>query len=83
MTNATTSAARHPASRRELERDFVTADLDKDKDRRLSLDEFRRLLQSLESGLSDEELRIGFHEVDTDLDGLIDFGEFMEWWNSD
>lgn len=33
--------------------------------------------------MSAQEMRSGFHEVDTDHDGFIDQQEFMEWWNAD
>jgi Ca2+-binding EF-hand superfamily protein len=33
--------------------------------------------------MSKQELTLGFREVDTDRDGLIDTREFIEWWKSD
>ncbi len=33
--------------------------------------------------LSGTDLHIGFHEIDTDADGLIDFREFVNWWSDD
>jgi Ca2+-binding EF-hand superfamily protein len=33
--------------------------------------------------MSNEECRIGFAEIDTDRDGVIEFDEFIEWWRSD
>lgn len=73
--------SRHPASGRELREEFVVAD--RDHDGRINLGEFASLLRGLEAGMSAQELHIGFHEVDTDADGLIDFQEFLEWWTSD
>jgi Ca2+-binding EF-hand superfamily protein len=32
--------------------------------------------------MTDEESRIGFAEIDTDRDGVIEFGEFLDWWTS-
>lgn len=37
----------------------------------------------LEAGMSDTDLGIGFQEIDTDADGLIDFCEFSDWWCDD
>ena len=37
-------------------------------------------MSALEAGLTAEECRIGFDEIDTDNDGAIDFEEFAAWW---
>lgn len=76
-----TEALRHPASVRELRREFALADLDNDN--RIDLEEFRRLLEGLQAGMSENEVRIGFQEIDTDRDGAIDRDEFIQWWTSD
>lgn len=73
--------SRHPAGERELKEEFAVAD--RDRDHRLNYDEFASLLQGLEAGMSDRELHIGFHEIDTDTDGFIDFQEFVDWWTVD
>lgn len=65
----------------ELRREFKLAD--HDHDGRVDFSDFRQLLMGLEAGMSEQEMRIGFHEVDTDRDGLIDQQEFTEWWNAD
>jgi Ca2+-binding EF-hand superfamily protein len=49
----------------------------------LSFDEFVGLLIGLESGMSHDEARIGFEEIDTDRNGAIGFEEFLAWWTSD
>jgi calmodulin len=72
---------RHPASERELLEEFAVAD--RDNDGRVNFAEFKQLLDGLESGLSEAEMRIGFEEVDTDRDGFIDRREFFEWWSAD
>ena len=72
---------RHPASRHELVQQFAVAD--RNDDGRIDFEEFRRLMEGLDDAMSVEELRIGFHEVDVDRDGLIDRREFIEWWSSD
>ena len=81
MFHSPTSADRHLARPRELKEEFVLAD--RDRDGRIDLEEFKRLMQGLEAGMSAAELRLGFHEIDTDGDGLIDFCEFADWWSSD
>lgn len=72
---------RRPASARELREAFATAD--RDRDGRIDFAEFEQLLDDLEAGMSKQDLAIGFREVDTNHDGLIDSPEFMEWWRSD
>lgn len=81
MASPESYAARHPAGKRELQEEFVLADLDRDG--RIDFDEFARLMQGLEAGMSGTDLRIGFREIDTDADGLIDFREFVDWWSTD
>jgi Ca2+-binding EF-hand superfamily protein len=75
------TVSRHPAGERELKEEFAVAD--RDRDHRLNYAEFTSLLQGLEAGMSAQELRIGFHEIDTDADGLVDFKEFVDWWTAD
>lgn len=53
---------------------------DANGDGRLTLGEFVRFLSALESGITAEECRIGFDEIDTDNDGAINFEEFAAWW---
>ena len=72
---------RHPAAHRELIQQFAAAD--RDNDGRIDFGEFRLLLEGLEAGMSIEEMQIGFGEVDTNRDGLIDCREFTDWWTSD
>jgi Ca2+-binding EF-hand superfamily protein len=72
---------RHPSSGRELHQAFTLAD--RDRDERIDAAEFEQLLQDLEAGMSQQDLAIGFAEVDTDHDGFIDRREFTEWWRSD
>ena len=74
-------SARHPASARELQQAFATAD--RDHDGRIDSAELEQLLIDLEADMSKQDLAIGFREVDTNHDGLIDSKEFMEWWRSD
>lgn len=72
---------RHPAKPRELLEEFASAD--RDDDGRMDLEEFRQLLNGLDADMSDAEIRLGFEEIDTDRDGLIDRREFADWWSSD
>ncbi|HEX7115223.1 MAG TPA: EF-hand domain-containing protein [Steroidobacter sp.] len=75
------NSSRRLADIEELQRDFAAADLDHDN--RIDFTEFTRLLEGLQAGMSRDEMRIGFQEVDVDKDGLIDCEEFIEWWSSD
>ena len=74
-------STRHPAAERELLEEFAVAD--RDNDGRVNFAEFKQLLDGLEAGMSEAEMRIGFEEVDTDRDGFIDRREFFEWWSAD
>jgi calmodulin len=55
---------------------------DSNRDGRLEYGEFARFLAVLRSGVSEQEQRLGFHEIDVDRDGTIDFDEFLEWWDA-
>ena len=79
--NDRTDRSRHPAGSRELLEEFASAD--RDNDGRIDFDEFRQLLDGLEADMSHAEMKIGFEEIDTDRDGLIDRREFADWWASD
>jgi len=56
---------------------------DRDSDGRIQLDEFSAMLDELEADLSSGEVEIGFKDIDTNDDGLIDFQEFVAWWAED
>ena len=56
---------------------------DRDKDGRIQLDEFSAMLDELEADMSPSEIEIGFKDIDTNDDGLIDFDEFVAWWAED
>lgn len=56
---------------------------DRDGDGRIQLDEFSAMLDELEAGMSPKEIEVGFQDIDTNDDGLIDFGEFVDWWAED
>jgi Ca2+-binding EF-hand superfamily protein len=64
-----------------LIQEFAAAD--RDNDGRIHFGEFRLLLEGREAGMSIEEMQIGFGEVDSNHDGLIDCREFTDWWTSD
>lgn len=53
---------------------------DSNKDGRITLGEFVRFMSALEAGVTAEECRIGFEQIDTDRDGAIGFDEFVAWW---
>ena len=56
---------------------------DRDGDGRIQLDEFSALLDELEADMSAAEVEIGFKDIDTNDDGLVDFQEFVAWWGED
>jgi calmodulin len=56
---------------------------DRDNDGRMQLDEFAAMLDELEADMSGKEIEIGFKDIDTNDDGLIDFAEFVDWWTED
>lgn len=56
---------------------------DRDNDGRIQLDEFSAMLDELEAEMSGNEIEIGFKDIDTNDDGLIDFDEFVAWWTED
>ncbi|MEO8467583.1 MAG: EF-hand domain-containing protein [Gammaproteobacteria bacterium] len=56
---------------------------DRDSDGRIEPDEFVTMLDELEANMSAKEAKAGFQDIDTNDDGLIDFGEFVAWWTED
>lgn len=43
--------------------------------------EFADLLDALDAGLDEDELDVGFAEVDANKNGRISFSEFIAWWS--
>ena len=56
---------------------------DRDTDGMIQLDEFAEMLDELDADMSENEIRTGFGDIDTNDDGLIDFKEFVAWWAED
>jgi len=56
---------------------------DRDGDGRIEPEEFVTMLDELEANMSAKEAKIGFQDIDTNDDGLIDFEEFVAWWAED
>ena len=56
---------------------------DRDGDGRIELTEFSAMLDELEADMSKRETEIGFQDIDTNDDQLIDFNEFVAWWTED
>lgn len=55
---------------------------DKDKNGYISIDEFRSILQMVNSKFSEEEMKEIFKMTDVSKDGKIDYREFVDFWNS-
>ena len=49
----------------------------------IDFEEFVALMADLDPKMPHPALKIGFHDIDTDKDGLISFGEFIDWWLAD
>jgi hypothetical protein len=73
---ATSSGERASCAKRSQQRTAIATDASTSQ-------RFEQLLRNLDAGMSKQELTLGFREVDTDRDGLIDTREFIEWWKSD
>lgn len=56
---------------------------DRDGDGRIELEEFAEMLDELEAEMSKRDVEIGFKDIDSNDDGLIDFDEFVAWWTED
>lgn len=72
-----------PTSPRQQEIREHFASCDTDRDHRINYSEFRGLLENLEAGMSDEEMRVGFGLIDLDRNGYISFDEFQRWWSEE
>jgi calmodulin/calcium-binding protein CML/plastin-2 len=77
-------AKKNKPSEEQLEELRETFDYnDRDEDGSIELDEFIDMLDELEANMSEEEAKVGFQDIDTNDDGLIDFKEFVAWWTED
>ena len=56
---------------------------DRDADGSIQVDEFAAMLDELEADMSPKDIEIGFQDIDTNDDGLVDFNEFVAWWTED
>jgi len=64
--------------------DELFARADQDDDGQISYPEFRALVRELDGDeMSEDVLRIGFADTDTDGNGRINIDEFRAWWLSD
>lgn len=62
--------------------DALFAQADQDNDGQINFTEFKALVRELDEELSEQELRVGFTETDTNGNGRINIDEFRTWWLS-
>jgi calmodulin len=77
MTEASPAPAGGQPGR--LRRDFDFNDVNRDG--RLTLGEFIRFMRTTDVDMTQDECQIAFDEIDTNSDGLIEFAQFLTWWN--
>lgn len=53
---------------------------DSKKNGSLDFSEFSELISTIGFNLSEEQLKEGFHKIDTDNNNEIDLDEFLAWW---
>ena len=73
------SGSTNDGTRARLHANFDSNDLNHDG--RLTLGEFIHFLGSTDEEMTAEEYQTAFDEIDTNRDGLIDFAQFLTWWN--
>ena len=54
---------------------------DKDGNGIIDAKEFRQLLGTLDSEMSEEEIEMGLLIVDANGNGIIEYDEFITWWS--
>jgi calmodulin len=74
----TTPQLREAGDAARLREDFEY--YDRNQDGLMQYEEFVRFLNAIDGEVSESECRIGFGEVDSDHDGVIELEEFLEWW---
>ncbi len=55
---------------------------DRDGNGLIDFDEFRSLLQTVNPDATISQSAEGFSITDTNSDGYVDLGEFIEWWRA-
>ena len=78
MSVSTARVARDESVIARLSEDFDY--YDRDCDGLMEYAEFILFMDAIDAGLSEDECRSGFRAIDADLDGVIEFDEFLEWW---
>ncbi len=53
---------------------------DKNDNDTIEWDEFRQMIDQLQSGMDLQEKLELFEEIDSNRTGMISFAEFREWW---
>lgn len=55
---------------------------DKDENGSIDREEFGEFLEAIGKSMSKEQLAKGFEEIDVDGSGVIEFKEFVAWWEN-
>lgn len=55
---------------------------DKDRNGAIDRNEFADFLAAIGKQMSEEKIDEGFRDIDTDGSGVIEFSEFVDWWES-
>lgn len=63
-----------------IKEDFLF--FDNDKNGRIDAGEFFDLLKVLSPKVKESQAQEGFSIIDTNSDGVIDFDEFLAWWQN-
>lgn len=55
---------------------------DDDANKKLDFNEFKQVMNVFGGDITEDEMKIGFEIIDKDNSGLIDFEEFLNWWEN-
>lgn len=53
---------------------------DENRSETIDREEFEHLLDEIGAEMTDEQIAVGFAQIDTDGSGEIEFSEVVDWW---